>query len=181
MENEIWKDVIGYEGLYQVSNLGRVKSLPKKTANRFRAEIVYLKQQTDIFGYRHYVLSKNSVSKKIKTHRIIAEAFIKNKHNKSQINHINGIKHDNRIENLEWCSQSENQKHAYILGLQKSKKGADNVLSKKVNQYDLEGKFIKTYGSAREAGRITKIDRADISKCAVGKKKTAGGFVWDYE
>ena len=114
---EIWKDVIGYEGIYQVSNLGRIK----RVANNHLCNIkyqgeYYLKPLDNGKGYLRMKLSKNGHSKRVMLHRIIAEAFINNPKNKKVINHINCDKKDNRIENLEWCSQSENVLHSVKLG-----------------------------------------------------------------
>lgn len=164
---EIWKDIKGYEGLYQVSNLGRVKSLRDKN-KKYREKI--LKQYKDNCGYYYITLSANSNIKKHKVHRLVAQAFILNPENKPQVNHIDGNKQNNTVSNLEWCTQEENMKHAYRTGLQKAKKGKDNSLSRKVICIDTG----KKYGSTREAERLTGICQSDISKCCRGKKKSAG-------
>ena len=112
---EIWKDIPDYEGLYQISNTGRVKSLPKKAGGSYRKEKI-LRNQLKKTGYFQIKLSKDSSDRVMLIHRLIAEAFIENVENKPFINHINAIRNDNRIENLEWCTQSENVIHAYKLG-----------------------------------------------------------------
>jgi len=114
METEIWKDVVGYEGLYQISNLGRVKSLGN---NATRKEKI-LKNRLRC-GYFNVMLYKNKESKMKLVHRMVAIAFVLNPENKPQINHINGIRNFNIPENLEWTTQSENMLHAYRIGLQK--------------------------------------------------------------
>lgn len=116
---EIWKDVVGYEGLYLVSNYGKVKRLNgcARGVNLKYTDNHILTLVNNGKGYLRVKLSKDGKSRRVMLHRIIAEAFIENLENKRVINHKNGIKADNRIENLEWITQSENCKHAYKTGL----------------------------------------------------------------
>lgn len=120
---EIWKHVKNYEGVYMVSNLGNVMSMPKKTRKGSRI-MKPLKQR-----YSTVDLCLNGCIIKKTVHRLVAEAFILNSENKPQVNHINGNKHDNRLCNLEWCTHSENQKHAIKEGL-RTAKGVKNSQSK---------------------------------------------------
>lgn len=124
---EIWKDIVGYEGLYQVSNLGRVKSLPKMVGFRSQSE-----KLTAIFadkhGYHKTNLYKNHTHKQAYVHILVAQAFVPNGSNKPQINHIDGDKSHNFVENLEWCTASENVVHAYSTGLKHGKKGIDHPM-----------------------------------------------------
>ena len=120
---EVWKDIEGYEGKYQVSNLGRVKSL-RDSHGKYRELIMTGRNESH--GYLKVSLYKNGKAKGIKIHRLVAITFIPNPKNKTDINHINGIKSDNRVENLEWCTKGENLKHAYDIGLKKKPIGADN-------------------------------------------------------
>lgn len=121
---EIWRDIEGYEGLYQVSNFGRVKSFHGKT------ERIMTVDTCKSSGYTKVVLSKNRRCKTYNVHRLVASAFIPNPDNKPQVNHKNGNKLDNRVENLEWSTCSENTKHAFDTGLAKTLRGIDNGASK---------------------------------------------------
>lgn len=110
---EIWKDVVGYEGLYQVSNLGNVKSL---NFNRSGQEKLLKLSVNKFYTYPQVKLYKNEVKKCLKVHRILAQAFIPNPLNLPYINHINAIRTDNRLENLEWITHAENIQHAFNIG-----------------------------------------------------------------
>lgn len=138
MDNEIWKGVPNYEGMYQVSNSGRVRSLDRyvdtgiiNSTKRF-IKGIDLKFKSDKDGYHFIGLKKNQKAKYLRVHRLVALVFIDNPYNKPQVNHINGIKNDNRVENLEWCTLSENRQHAYDTGLQngKSRQGVRNNFAK---------------------------------------------------
>lgn len=173
---EIWKDIKGYEGLYQVSNLGNVRSL------NFHREkkIKILKPNLKKDGYYETTLSKNSKFKWVRTHRLVAEAFIPNIYNKPQVNHINGNKLDNKAENLEWCTNQENITHAIITGLEKLN-GHENPNAKEVNQYDLNNNFIKSYKCLKYAQEETGIKYRYISEACHLKRKSAGGYIWKFE
>jgi len=122
---EIYKDIKGYKGLYQISSLGKVKSISRIIDNGFNKRLILdriLKISSDSKGYMYATLYNKS-RKHIKVHRLVAIAFIPNPENKPQINHKNGIKNDNNVFNLEWCTNSENQIHAYKIGLNKGRLG----------------------------------------------------------
>jgi hypothetical protein len=126
LPNEIWKDVLGYEGRYMVSSFGRVKSLQRVAVSNFeKAKRLMSEKLISSLGSRGYktvcLTSKEGGERVFKVHRLVCNAFIENKYKKPMINHINGIKTDNRVENLEWCDNSENQRHAILIGLRKTK------------------------------------------------------------
>lgn len=158
---EIWKDVKGFEGLYQVSNIGNVR----------RKKHLLFKTLRNYYGVK---LCKNNIKCFKYIHRLVAEAFIPNPDNKPQVNHIDGNKLNNNVNNLEWVTISENGKHAYKIGLEKPTRISP------VLQYDLKGNFIKEYVSIKEAKKENK-KCSKISACCQGKRKTAGGYVWKYK
>lgn len=126
MTNEIWKDIKNYEGKYQISNLGNVKSVYRKVNHRYRGKekttTIYekiLKKAVNKFGYEYVCLTVNNKGKKLKIHRLVAEAFIPNPLNKKTVNHIDGNKSNNCVDNLEWSTYLENQHHAIETGLWK--------------------------------------------------------------
>lgn len=173
--SEVWKDIPEYEGLYQVSNLGRVKSLPK----HYHQEMI-LKNKLTKDGYHETTLYKNNKSKCIRTHRLVAIAFIPNPNNKPQINHIDGNKLNNNVNNLEWCTNRENIDHSLKTGLQ-NHKGKNNPKAKSVLQYDLQGNLINRYDTLREATQMTGVLENKISMVCNHHSKTAGGYVWKFE
>lgn len=166
---EIWKDVKGLEGKYQVSNFGRVKSLHYNQKNYSKV----LKPQTNRCGYQTV-----NIGKKVRTiHRLVAIAFIPNPKELCQVNHKDGNKTNNHVQNLEWCSVSENNLHAYRTGL---KKATSDHLKKRINQYDKDGNFIKEWESTKEIERELGIHHSNITACCKGKLKTCGNYVWRY-
>lgn len=172
---EMWKDIIGYEGLYQISNYGNVKSLEKKVMNRTNKERI-LKIFDNGNGYYQVVLQKNKKKKSYKVHRLVAEAFISNPNNLPCVNHKDCNRKNNKFENLEWCTVDYNVKYA-------SKNSVDyQKRRKKVNQYDMEGNFIKTWNSLIEVSKTLNIAKQNISACCLNKKyKSSGGYIWKYE
>ena len=129
LSNEIWKDVPGFEGFYTVSNLGRLYSFRRKKI---------MKPNKTKKGYLRTSLTINGLTKSLLVHRIVATAFISNTEEKSDVNHINGIKDDNKVSNLEWCSSSENSIHAINLGLKTMRKGEYHGRSKLTEKDVLE-------------------------------------------
>lgn len=136
---EKWRDVVGYEGLYQVSDLGRLKRKERfiKSTNRYIKEII-LKTHINKKEYSQIVLHFGSKRTHFRVHRIVAIAFLKNDFNMPEVNHKNCIKTDNTLKNIEWCSSTYNKIHAYENGLIKGKKGEDSINSKLTEKQVLE-------------------------------------------
>ena len=177
MKNEEWRDVVGYEGLYQVSDQGRVKSLerkvPKWDGERTVKERI-LKPSTDHYGYLMVNLCAGGKRKMFFVHRLVCTAFHDNPENKLDVNHINENKTDNRACNLEWSTRRDNCNHG-----SRNKRMA-KTKSKPIGQYTLDGKPIKVWQSAMEAERQAGFNHGNICNVANGKNKTAYGFIWKY-
>lgn len=174
---EIWKDIKNYEGYYQISNCGNVKSLSRSKS--FSEKILSNNKNTS--GYYHVKLCNWLGKKTHMIHRLVAQSFISNPENKRTVNHKDSNKENNNVNNLEWATYSENHIHSYKngrLGGATGKLGYLNKNSIEVGQYSLDGEFITRYGGINEAGRKTSIFFHSISKACNGKYKTAGGFLW---
>ena len=174
------KEVEGYSD-YFIDEAGNVFSKKIHDRQNPLGELRLLRATQD--RYLCVTLCNKPVYKKKTIHRLVAEAFIPNPDNKPQINHINGIKTDNRVENLEWVTSQENVQHAHSLGLTKpnnkaAKARAAIVLAKPVLQLDLQGNVIAKFKSQSEAKRMTGISNCTISEVCLGKRKTAGGYKW---
>lgn len=174
---EIWKDIEEYEGLYKISNLGRVKSC--KLIHKGKEKI--LRQSLTYKGYLQVCLSKNNKQKTFRVHRLVAKAFIPNISNKPQINHIDSNKQNNEISNLEWVDNGENQKHAFKYGNQIRYKGSKNCSSIKIVQYDKDDNLIQEWGSIAEASQSNKISKTSICNCLRKRSNSAGGYMWKYK
>lgn len=174
MNLEKWKHIKGYENLYMVSNLGRIKSLKRNNI---------MKNRIGATGYHTIGLYKNGVCKNKNIHRLVAEAFIPNPNSKPQVNHIDGIKTNNNIVNLEWVTASENGKHSYSIGLSRNwcegLTSKDHPTSKAVVQISVDGEET-VWLCAMDAVREFGFDSGSISHCCNGRYKTHKGFKWRY-
>ena len=171
--NEIWKDIEGYEGLYQVSNLGRVKSI-------YYDKERILKPGKNTKGYLQVHLCKNGERKEYTVHRLVAKVFISNPNNLPMINHKDENPSNNRVENLEWCSAKYNNNYG-TRTQRVAEKMINGKLSKPVLQFTKNGEFIKEWKSTRDVQRNLGYDHGNISSCCTGRYKSAYGFNWKYK
>ena len=178
--NEVWKDVVGYEGLYKVSNCGRVWSCRRNK----------LRKQQITKGYKMVNLKVDGKSKVFSVHRLVALAFIENPNNKREVNHIDENKTNNHISNLEWVTSKENsnwgnrnKKISEFVTANPVKKTRNGkvVSSRKIKQIDMiTGEVIRVYDSVTEASKINGYHQGNISSCCTGKSKSSMGFKWEY-
>lgn len=175
--DEVWKDVPGFEGRYQVSNLGQVKSLERKVKSCKGEKTVYsriLRPFVDPKGYCRITIRDLQNHKYcFQIHRLVAKAFIPNPDNKPQVNHKNGNKTDNNIENLEWVTSRENISHSFEHELR------PNVSA--VLQYDLKESLLARYKNCLDAERKTGIKHRTIYTACVRKNHKAAGYIWKFE
>lgn len=171
---EVWKDIAGYEGLYQVSNFGRVKSLPKMCGIRQDYGRI-LKPFTNKDGYLVATLSLNNKYKHFQVHRLVAEAFVSNPFNLPCINHKDLCVSNNCADNLEWCSVTYNNIYEG-----RAKRAAEKNL-KPVLQYDLEGNFIKEWEGGSIIQKELGYNATHIYSCCTGKRKTSKGYIWKFK
>lgn len=164
----MWKDIKGFENRYAISSEGQVKSYARNGRPERLLALTLDK------GYLIVRLSDGARGKQkaFRVNRLVAEYFIPNPENKKCVNHINGIKTDNRVENLEWTTYSENNLHAHKTGL------VTKTSNKTIAQYDKQGNFIKNYNSINEASKILNIHRVMISNVINGRKKSTHGFIF---
>ena len=211
IENEVWKDIDDYEGLYQVSNLGRIK--------RIYPYEHLISNSKNSKGYYTVGFTKNNLRKNKMVHRLVAKAFILNPDNKKEVDHINTNRTDNRVENLKWVTHKENcnnpiskinysntrkGKTVYVytneqrkavsermkgfkhsenskLLMSYNRKGSKNSRALKVIQYSLNNEFIKEWEYIKQASEELGVCYSSIINCCKGKRKTAGGFIWKYQ
>lgn len=197
---EVWREISGYEGYYEISNLGKVRSVDRLDCSKHLRKGKEIKLKTDKDGYKVVCLCRGN-RKYYKVHRLVAMTFIPNPLDFPQVNHKNELKYDNSADNLEWCSTKYNSNYGtrnkkisrskigkpqiynqkennYFYG--KHFFGKNNPKSKKVIQLSLEDQYIKEYDCINTAGRETGIHPAGISMCCRGVRNTTGGYKWKF-
>lgn len=177
MQLETWLPITGFENEYMCSNHGKVKSLPRNGTVSYER---ILKPKLTWDGYYEYALQKHGKSKYVRAHVVVARAFLENPNNYPQVNHKDGNKLNNCVDNLEWCTLSHNVRHAYNMGLNPKRFGKENDKSKKVYQYTLDGIFVKQWDSCREIERQLGIPHCNVCACCTGRYKKSHGFIWKY-
>lgn len=197
---EVWKYVPGYEGLYQVSTLGNVRSIGRTVKGRFHNG-KDLKLRYDPDGYRRVMLCKNGKVKGFKVHRLVAMAFIPNPNNYPMINHKDETKDNNNVFNLEWCTAAYNNTYGTVKQRQAEKlrgrplyhfRGEKNFMygkhicrgdhpyARKVAQMDMDGNIIKIHGCLIDAGESVGVTGGNIAHVCKGRMATCRGYKWAY-
>lgn len=174
IEGEVWKNISGYDGLYEVSSFGRVMSHHRKDK--------ILSQGLCSGGYPIVVLSRNGKKRSFRVHTLVANSFIPNPLKKRTVNHKNNNKTDNMVGNIEWNTDQENIAHSFANPERRRNKGRTGALcknSKPVLCIDENGDSVR-YAGATEAGRVLGINQSHISSVCLGKRKRTGGFYWRF-
>ena len=179
--NEEWKDILGFEGLYQASNFGRIKSLERIDALGHRLKEKILKPSRNQYGYYLISLYKNSIQKVYLVHRLVWEAFNRQIPEGYEVNHINEIKSDNRLSNLNLMTHKENMNYGSRTERSTKKQINRKDQSKTVLQFTLDNILVKEYPSIQQVYRETGFSQGNISSCCNGKLKTAYGYKWRYK
>lgn len=195
---EVWKTIEGFDGKYEVSNLGRIRSLTRRVrcGGGFRLNYGHILKTTVVYrkniAYRSISLWDSVDGQKtVLVHKLVAKAFLNNPENKPCVDHIYGSEFGDAVWNLRWCTQKENMSFELArMHCSKSKQGekhprygkfgADNPCSKAVLQFSLKGNVIQKYNSVTEASNCTGINLGHLAACCRGKQKTAGGYIWEY-
>jgi hypothetical protein len=181
--HEKWKDIQGFEGFYQISNFGRIRSVDRFVKSRHGQRVVKGKvlspSKNKRTGYYQIHLYKFGCCYRYNVHSLVAKAFVP-LNGKPYVNHKDGQKENNRADNLEWVTNAENHYHAVRLGLNKNY-GANSYKARTVIQLDQEGNLIKKWECINDASYNLGIHQSNIVKCCNGERKTTGGFMWKYE
>ena len=183
---EEFRWIKGFEGLYQISNLGRVYSLRRVDSLNRQKGGNYVSARLTPTGYVIVSLNKDGKRYTKFLHRVVAQAFIRNPDNKPEVDHIDADKTNNVVENLRWVTRTENMNnpitHVAMSGnaLKNPISGDKNPFSRRIAQYTLDGDFVAEYESAGLAKKATSVGLTSIQRCARGERKSAGGFIWKY-
>jgi len=189
MENEIWKSIVGFENYYEISNMGRVKRKQGYVyagSGRFRVQKEHISYGKNKDGYRETMITVMPYRKNHLIHRLVAAAFIPNPNNYPCVNHIDGNRANNHVENLEWCTIAMNNQHAHDTGLNKTRRGYKckpqdhKSLRKAVNYFDVNGNFIQQFASSCEASRILGIRQSAISQAALSNVQRPRKYIFKY-
>lgn len=184
---EIWKEIPGWEGFYEASNLGEIRSIrrvvTRPNGRPLPVNSKILSQATNKYGYKAVVLCRHGVMKTMAVHRLIAMTFIPNDCNYPTVNHKNEVKSDNRAENLEWCTLAYNIRYGTCQARRAQKVKKNNPkTSRPVIMMDLSGGALQEFPSLMEAQRQTGVKNQNIWECcAGGRSKTAGGYKWKFK
>ena len=181
-DSEVWKDVAGYEGYYQVSNKGNVRSLERKDSIGRKIGGRILKLGYDKGGYLKVALCKNGKIKNKKTHRLVAEAFIPNPNNYPEVNHLDEVKDNNNVENLEWCTSRYNTNYGTLIERLSKKVRAVNVDTGEVIRFDSTQEAVsKGYSTGGVSEACRGIYKNSATGKLIGDGRTYRGFKWYYE
>lgn len=179
MDKEIWKDIPNYEGLYQISNFGNIRSIGRTIEHKtcyggfYHIKGKLLKPKIEKDGYYRICLIKNGQKKFHRINRLVAQTFIPNPNNYLIVNHKDENKLNNKVSNLEWCTQKYNVNYGDGINKSKTKR------SVKINQYNLNGDYIKTWNTMNDAIRYYN-NNTQICQCCKGKRNDACGYKWKY-
>ena len=180
---EIWKPISGYEGFYEVSNLGRIRSLERNVecsdGRKRKIKDRTLKGSSYSGGYSGVTLHKDGCAKFVNIHRIVAEAFVPNPLEKEEVNHKDENPSNNHASNLEWVTCKENIN--YGTRTERARKAIVKAQGRAVRQLSIDGELVAEYESLSAACNATGTHVSNITKCAKGAYKTAGGYIWKYK
>lgn len=175
VDDEKWAIIPGASCNHQISNTGKVKTF-------YLNEEKIMKPSVDNCGYEKISISINGKRKTFTIHKLVALFFLPNPLDLKEINHIDGNKRNNNVNNLEWCTRSENVSHAFLMGLKVNKKGEESLLSKEFNQFDLEGNLIKKWRGVKQCSKELGInDSRQITQNLHGRSKTCMGWIFSFE